>query len=72
MISATTAGPLLAEDLSPASWIGDIVDEHELANSVFLNGRSSVLLLVAVALASMALAAPERVAIVRARRARGS
>ena len=31
-------GALLAEDISPASWIGDIVDEHELANSVFLNG----------------------------------
>ena len=69
---AATAGPLLAEDLSPASWLGDIVDEHELANSVFLNGRSAVLLLVAVALASMALAAPNFVAIVRRARARGS
>jgi hypothetical protein len=71
MIAAITAGPLLAEDLSPASWLGDIVDEHELANSVFLNGRSAVLLLVAVALASMALAAPNFVAIVRRARARG-
>jgi hypothetical protein len=71
MISATTAGPLLAEDLSPASWIGDIVDEHELANSVFLNGRSSVALIVAVALAAILLATPNAVEIVRARRVRG-
>jgi hypothetical protein len=72
MISAITAGPLLAEDLSPASWIGDIVDEHELANSVFLNGRSAVLLLVVVALAAVALAAPNFATIVRRARARGS
>ena len=72
MISATTAGPLLAEDLSPASWIGDIVDEHELANSVFLNGRSAVLLLVVVALAAIALAGPNFATIVRRARARES
>lgn len=72
MISATTAGPLLAEDVSPASWIGDIVDEHELANSVFLNGRSAVLLLVAVALAAVALATPSFVTIARRARARES
>jgi hypothetical protein len=69
MISATTAGPLLAEDVSPASWIGDIVDEHELANSVFLNGRSAVVLLVGVALAAVALATPNFVAIARRARA---
>jgi hypothetical protein len=72
MISATTAGPLLAEDISPASWIGDIVDEHELANSVFLNGRSAVLLLVAVALAAVALAAPNFATLARRARARES
>jgi hypothetical protein len=72
MISATTAGPLLAEDVSPASWIGDIVDEHELANSVFLNGRPAVVLLVAVALAAVALATPNFVTIARRARARGS
>jgi hypothetical protein len=72
MIAATTAGPLLAEDLSPASWIGDIVDEHELANSVFLNGRSAVLLLAVVALAAVALAGPNFATLARRARARES
>jgi hypothetical protein len=72
MIAATTAGPLLAEDLSPASWLGDIVDEHELANSVFLNGRSAVVLLAGVALVAVAVATPNVVTIVRRARARES
>jgi hypothetical protein len=62
MISAIVAGPLLAEDLSPASWVGDILHEHELANSVLVNGRVSLLVLLAPAALAVALAAWSRAA----------
>ena len=39
MAAATVAGPLLPEDKSVTGWITDIVDEHELVNSVLGNGR---------------------------------
>jgi hypothetical protein len=55
MVAATVAGPLLAEDASVTTWVADIVDEHELANSVIANGRISLLVLAVPALVAVLL-----------------
>ena len=73
MGAATVAGPLLAEGASVTSWLTDIVDEHELANSVIANGRISLLVLAVPALGAVLLAfsAARLSASVRAPRADG-
>jgi hypothetical protein len=57
MAAATIAGPLLPQDTSVTTWITDIVDERELANSVLVNGRLSALVLLAAALGAVIAAA---------------
>ena len=56
MAAATVAGPLLPEEMSVTTWIADIVDEHELANSVLVNGRASAVVLLVPALAAVVVA----------------
>jgi hypothetical protein len=68
MISATVAGPLLAEDTSPSSWIGDIVREHELANSVLANGRISLVILLVPALLGVGLVVPNLLPLFKEKR----
>ena len=56
MAAATVAGPLLPEETSVTTWITDILDEHELANSVLVNGRASAVVLLVPALAAVVVA----------------
>ena len=56
MAAATVAGPLLPEEMSVTTWLTDIRDEHELANSVLVNGKASAVVLLAPALAAVVVA----------------